>query len=207
MAVPNFRLNDFGRVQEPAQVAPVSQAPSLQPLAQISQENIKEFDKWSKLSKTLFSTAIEAGVTIKSEYDKQTQLRQKYDEEIQSVVNNPNLDPAQTEEALRKQQKVLQDQGVYQAYENLYAISNNGKHRANLQVEYLQGLLEQSVAGNDSNVAPGLQTVPEETFAQIVEQNKGKVIGTDSYGNDVTFGGDAASDIAELVMLIVTGKH
>ena len=201
MAVPNFRLNDFGRVQEPAQVAPVSQAPSLQPLAQISQENIKEFDKWSKLSKTLFSTAIEAGVTIKSEYDKQTQLRQKYDEEIQAVVNNPNLDPAQTEEALRKQQKVLQDQGVYQAYENLYAISNNGKHRANLQVEYLQGLLEQSVAGNDSNVAPGLQTVPEETFAQIVEQNKGKVIGTDSYGNDVTFGGDAASDIAELVML------
>ena len=127
MAVPNFRLNDFGRVQEPAQVAPVSQAPSLQPLAQISQENIKEFDKWSKLSKTLFSTAIEAGVTIKSEYDKQTQLRQKYDEEIQAVVNNPNLDPVQTEEALRKQQKVLQDQGVYQAYENLYAISNNGK--------------------------------------------------------------------------------
>jgi hypothetical protein len=202
----NFNQQDFGRIQEPAQVANQSRPVSLEGAARLHAAQSANLEQFSKLSKSLTSAVAKTGFSVVEEIKNQEEMREKYDEAIGAVGNakevlqSQGFDVGEVEKALMKSQKQLQDQGVYKAYENLFAISNNGKHRAAAQLDALQAALQDTLDA-DTNLAPGLAPDLDKSFDDTLTGLQGQVVGEDSFGNPIAFGGDAGSDIAEYVSL------
>jgi len=161
------------------------------------EQSAKNLQVLSQFSQTL-AGAVKPILDINAEETKQDELLEQYKEDISQITGAfpDKQDQANIESILRKQQKVLDDQGIYKVYENAARLDENDKLRSAMRAQALQTRMSSRLeeASQVNNPTPVGDIAAEE--AQGLQ---GTVVGQDAFGQDVMFSVEEDMSIAELI--------
>lgn len=161
------------------------------------EQSARNLQVLSQFSKTL-AGAVKPILDINAEETKQDELLEQYKEDISQITGAfpDKQDQANIESILRKQQKVLEDQGIYKVYENAARLDENDKLRSAMRAQSLQTRMSSRLeeASQVNNPTPVGDIASEE--AQGLQ---GTVVGQDAFGQDVMFSVEEDMSIAELI--------
>jgi hypothetical protein len=160
------------------------------------EQSARNLQVLSQFSKTL-AGAVKPILDINAEETKQDELLEQYKEDISKITGAfPDADQDNIKAILDKQQKVLEDKGIYKVYENAARLDENDKLRSAMRAQALQtrmsGRLEEASQVNNP-------TAVGDIAAEEAQGLQGSIVGQDAFGQEVRFEVDENMSIAELI--------